>query len=448
MGMLRKDQLHGFSSGKETPLSVTQLLDLLSRQSKLQSLQVRLDASSPQKESWIAEHAPVFTSALASVRHLRIYVGDRYSHHEVDQDLQPVQRFEAACNQLLLESAPLLDSLEICAWRPGSRRKRSGESGDEDLVLLRTLFRYSLTEIQPPRTLKRLVLADLDLSIGFHDLMRTADLTTLTSLRLEYCDNTGTFLSGYAVSFREKTSQLKTLTIRTIRDKRRQHADYWNIRSELKELLCSFSGLEELELDTDGCETFHWEDSLATHQGLKKLVLSSSDMFARSNPTQIRAILAQCPSIEYYGFRVPILLGGSIPVDGTLPNSLDNRVYVHLNYIALISTLRTLHVEFAPGLRDDVANRDDPAWLERVAERAQRGATLVFRHLQSKGSKIEFLILGPNSRWEQRRPDKNLHYYPFYFYKLQVSDVGGKKVIEAEPVRNYQVEHPESVPFR
>jgi hypothetical protein len=122
---------------------------------------------------------------------------------------QALHDYEVAYNGLLLAAAPHLDRLEICGWRwqgmPRSQKIRLNDVNEHVVSANRIV-----------RTLRHLIIADLDLLGAEDGLVRALPLDTLTLLKLEYCDRLGAFLRALAAALRQKTkTALKFLTIRT-----------------------------------------------------------------------------------------------------------------------------------------------------------------------------------------------------------------------------------------
>jgi hypothetical protein len=160
----------------------------------------------------------------------------------------------------------------------------------------------------------------------------------------------------------------------------------------------------------------------------------------------ITEILAQCPSVRYFAYQPTTPYFGYI-IDCQLPTKLSCRLYQSLDAIAAAPVLCVLRLLYAPGIGEDRSNRHDDAWVAKAAQLAHRLATLVLTQLQLCGSNIRLLALSPESRWQHSRSDSNLHFYPHYFYKLQIAELEGQRVVNAVPLRDYVAECPDYAVF-
>lgn len=439
MCLLYDDQLLEFSSARQTPLNMMQLRSLLRHQMNLRSFQVRLDLSDTAIEDmapWTTEQASFFMSALCSLTSLRIYVGDRFTDGDYHRALQ---NYEIACNGLLMKAAPLLHCLEICGWRQTWTARI-------DRIYLTAFLGNAANPKQFPSTLRHFLLADMDLSGAEKELTRAINIAALYSLKLESCDKYGPFLRTLAVSIRQTGATLKVLTIRGRTGEIAGDNEYINY--ELKDLLCSFAGLEELEFQSLWAGLIDWKACLRAHQTLKKLLVASPIMTDGhfSWTEKIAHILEQCPNLQYFAYPPTTPSLGYI-ASCQLPSKLPLRLYESLDVVAAFPTIRTLRMLYAPGFYEDRSNRQDLAWAEKAGQIAHRIATLVLTHLDLKGSNIKLLALSPSSRWKQVCADSNLQYYPHYYYRLQIVDLDGTKVIKAAPLRDYVAECPSAAIF-
>jgi hypothetical protein len=443
MEFLRDDQLLEFSSPKETPLTSKQLLDLLCHQSNLRTFRARLDVSDTAIEdmaSWTTENTSLVTSAFRALKILRIYVGDRSIENEHNR---AVQDHEMACSGLLVSAAPLLDSLEICGWRPiwNYRVNR---------IPLTHVFESAPNLCQISRTLRHLLLVDMNLSGVETRIIDAIDLAALCSIKLECCDKVVSFLRTLTISFRRDGAQLKALTVRTRRDQEPRDDEMLDVA--VRDLLSTFAGLEALELDFMFCGFMDncWKASLGAHLTLKKLLVSSYLMTDGGTglAENITDILKHCPQVQHFAYRPTPFRPESI-ADCPLPCSLPFGLSPSLDALAAVPFIRTLRLIYAPGLKEERSKflRGDKAWAEKAGQIAHRFASLVLRRLYMKGSKIKLLALSPESRWEQLCADKNLHHYPHYFYRLRIVYLHGEEVVEAVPIRDYVAECPEAAVF-
>ncbi|KAF2869661.1 hypothetical protein BDV95DRAFT_83046 [Massariosphaeria phaeospora] len=438
MRLLRSDQLLHFTSAKETPLKMVQLLSILRQQKNLRSFRARLDLSntaSEDKASWTTEQTSLVTSALRALTSLRIYFKNGSSAdngHEME------------CSSSLVKAAPLLDCLEICGWRP-TPNWREVWGPRIDPIPPTALFGNTAILNHIPRKLRHLLLADANLSGVETTLLSALDCATLCSLKLEYCDKIVPFLQALTTSIQQTGTQLKVLTIRTRND---EIAGDNDCTREVRDLLSSFGGLEELELDYMWCGYLDWKATLRTHRTLKKFEIGSGHL-GDGHPLwteRIAAALNQCPNLQYFIYSPTRLTSGYI-LDCQIPGSLPMGLVESLDVVAATPTLRKLRLLTAPGLSEDRINRRDPAWVQKASDMAQGVATLVLTHLYLKGSNIQLLILSPSSRWKQAHNDRNQHYYPHYCYRLQTVDYKGKKLIIAAPLRDYIAEYPDAAIF-
>ncbi|KAF2740132.1 hypothetical protein EJ04DRAFT_482857 [Polyplosphaeria fusca] len=464
MGLLRKDQLLEFSSPKDTPLTSTQFLRLLHRQSNLRTFRARLDLAdiaAEDRASWHSEHCSSITSALRSLKSLRIYAGERVakdSHRRGRHIMVPSLRgdFEMSCNGPLLRSVPLLDCLEICGW-PHYYGCWKGDRRDiwcgPHRVPLMAILANPADPICFPGSLTRLILADVDLLDGTDTFLNGINIATLRELKLMFCKEPWPLLRSLAACLRQTTTQLKVLVIR------RPIVDTKGMREcqrgVMTELLTSFSGLEELEFDTMWAQCVNWKTCLANHGTLKKLLVSSNFCFGELIWTDtIASIFEQCPDLESFAYRPERKSG---PRDENpvleLPSSLPSLLCESLNVVAAMApNLAMLRLLFAPGLEisdryHPLTIREDPEWTKKAGRSARRYATLILTYLHSKGSNIKMLALSPNSRWEQHRGDSNLQYYPHYFFRPRIVEHKKNQRVVAVPVRDYFAEYPEEAPF-
>jgi hypothetical protein len=300
---------------------------------------------------------------------------------------------------------------------------------------------------QIPRTLRHLIIADLDLSGAEDGLVRALNLETLSLLKLEYCDRVGAFLRVLAAALRRKTKiPLKTLTVRTSPRNKGGKTDC--MLGALDDLLQSFDGLVELECNFFFAAYVDWKSSLCRHPGLRKLHISSvlmTDGYA-SYPGTIIEILARCRNLHYFAYH-PIAPYFDCIIDCELPTELSSRFCESLDAVAAAPALCMLRLLYAPGIDEDKLNRHNDAWAEKAAQIAQRFATLVLTYIHLRGSNIRVLALSPESRWKQDRGDSNLHFYPHYFYKLQIAEFEGQRIVNAVPLRDYVAECPEFAVF-
>jgi hypothetical protein len=204
----------------------------------------------------------------------------------------------------------------------------------------------------------------------------------------------------------------------------------------------------ELECNFDLATHVDWKSSLSRHQRLRKLHISS--MYMRDgcvNYTEtITEILAQCPNVHYFAYQPTTPYFGYI-IDCQPPTELSSRLCESLDAVAAAPALCVLRLLYAPGIGEDKSNRHNDAWVAKAAQLAHRFATLVLTRLHFRGSNIRVLALSPESRWKHSRGDSNLHFYPHYFYKLQIAELEGQRVVNAMPLRDYVAECPDFAVF-
>ncbi|KAF1967323.1 hypothetical protein BU23DRAFT_484103, partial [Bimuria novae-zelandiae CBS 107.79] len=445
MHLLRDDQLLELNSAKETPLDSKQLLSLLRHQSNLRTFRARLDFSDIDTHDagpWMAEQTPLFSLALRLLKSLRIYIGEQSTKGgqlTEGERREVTHTCEMTCSGLFLKAAPLLDCLEICGWRQTWPDR-------VDRIPLTTLYRNDVMPEQFPRTLSCLLLADMDLSGAEDKLIGSIDFTALRTLKLEYCDKVTSFLYTVAASITKMGTQLKVLTVRTRKDE--ISGDEGDTEDAVKDLLCSFSGLEELEIDFLAILFLDWETCLSAHGTLKKLHVSCPRWANGSstwNPT-IARILGLCPNVQSFGSVIRLQYPGYV-MDCQVPFPMYPGLYKVLDTISAAPSICTLRILNNIGFRENEANREDRNWIEKVGQIAHHFATVILTHLHSKGSNIRLLALSPNLRWKQSRGDSNLQYYPHYFFRLKLVDVDGRNVIEVAPLRDYVAECPDAAIF-
>jgi hypothetical protein len=434
LALLRDNQLHAFTSGTDNPLHARLLLELLRRQANLKCLRARLDltvvaGAIDDAASRMPNLMYVLPLALRRLTTLRVYIGDPRMPGAHAQDLH---QYETAYNKILVASAPYLDCLEICGWRwqgmPRAQKTR-----------LYGPFEYAMGVSPALRMLRQLVIADLDLSAVGDRLIQALSLDTLSVLRLVYCDQVSPFLRAFAFALRQQSkTSLQVLTIRN-----NPHKDNCANDAFLG-LLLSFGGLVELELSSHLADSVYWKRGLCRHPDLRKLHISSSLMKIMPSewPGSVPGLLSRCRKLHYFAYK-PSTSGERFVLDGPLPTKLPYGVDESLDAVATAPSLRMLRLVWAPGEHEDELNRHNSVWLERVAQIAHRYATLVLMHLFRRGSFIRLLALSDESRWKQTRSDSNRHYYPHYFYKLEVTEKGVHVVI----LRDYLVECPEWAVF-
>ncbi|KAF2117988.1 hypothetical protein BDV96DRAFT_597845 [Lophiotrema nucula] len=424
MHLLGDDQLLEYNGVKHSPLSLNQLHSLLRHQSKLRSFCARFDfsktATTEQLSSWRAEEeTALFTTSLRSLRSLRIYFRDGAINSAPQLTRQ---NWEVTCSIILINCAPLLDSLEIFGLR--SMSSLLGGAPQSDTL---------------PRTLTRILLADVDLSGLEERLAKAINLFSLRSLTIEYCKALVPFVQALATSIQYTGAELKVLTIRTQKREKRHHTRH--MHHAVQDLLSSFEGLENLELDFGSGRSSDWEANLAGHHTLKRLLVSYRRM-----DDHLGRILEQCPNVRYFAYKSLSIALGDV-ADCQLPSTLPIELCAGLDAIAAAPTITTLRMLYAPGFGDDRANTMSPAWIEKAGRLAHRVATLVLTHLHLNLSNVKMLALSPTLRWENSEGDGNLHYYPHYFYKLRISNIDGRDMVEAAPLRNYAVERPAAADF-
>ncbi|KAF2266888.1 hypothetical protein CC78DRAFT_566612 [Lojkania enalia] len=439
MHLLRENQLLEFRSAKEAPINPMQLLCLLRRQSSLRSFSARLDfsdTSAQNRVSWIINQIRLLTPALPAIRSLRIYVRDRASkddHEGVSEEL------EMACTRLLIDSASLLEDLEICGWR----------LTQIDRIPITTFFSHTAKTAYIPKKLRRLLLCDIDFCNQGSELFEIIDVSALHSLELRYCDRMGPFFCALAASIRQLGTQLKVLTVRA-RNNEISRSNR-NIVQGVNALLCSFAGLEELELAFLQCGFIDWKESLGPHRdSLKRVLISSTSMCDGITkwPQMIAFILAQCPHVQQFAYLPSVTYLGKV-ADCKLPCSLDTPLLVTLDSVVTAPSVRVLRLLYAPGFWNvEKAHRQEPSWAEKAGRMAHRFATLVLRYLELRGSHVKLLAISPISRWEQARSDSNRHYYPHYYYRREMTEVDGNKVVEAVPFPDCLAEWPDATILR
>jgi hypothetical protein len=103
--LLRDNQLLEFNNATERPLHMKLFFHLLRHQSNLKSLRVRLDMSSAVDEDttlWSTELTFLLTSALSSLKTLRIYIGDDSGSGHQENNLY---KHEMAFDNILMQRA-------------------------------------------------------------------------------------------------------------------------------------------------------------------------------------------------------------------------------------------------------------------------------------------------------------------------------------------------------
>jgi hypothetical protein len=435
--LLRDNQLLEFNNATERPLHMKLFFHLLRHQSNLKSLRVRLDMSSAVDEDttlWSTELTFLLTSALSSLKTLRIYIGDDSGSGHQENNLY---KHEMAFDNILMQRACRLDELEICGWRWQGMRP-------EDRVRLQGLFEHTKRTDMLLQSTRSLTLAGMDLSGAGSRLLRTIDVLMLSVLRLEYCDRLGCLLQDLAACFRSQPSiQLRVLTVRET--KRHVPDDDVSVRGAMEDLLCSFTSLEELECSFLLAPYINWNISLSQHTRIRKLHVWSAlmnDGFPEW-AEKVAAMLSSCGTLQYLAYSPPRPNLGKI-IDCELPSTLRVRLYESLDVVATAPCLHKLRLLYAPGHREDELNRENPLWIDKAAQVAHRLATLILTHLRLKGSNIRLLALSPESTWVQRSGDSNLHFYPHYYYRLHTSRINGRNDESVIPWRDYVAEHPDS----
>ncbi|OCK74594.1 hypothetical protein K432DRAFT_282814, partial [Lepidopterella palustris CBS 459.81] len=434
MDLLDDNQSVSFKSGKEGPTSSRDLLCLLRRQQNLRGFSAMLnfsDISIKNRASWVTDQTGFIRSALHALRSLRVYIRDRPNEDEYDRVTQEI---EMACTRLFLTSASRLTDLEIS----GSRYTRI------DRVHLTALFGDSANPTRIPDTLRRFVFSDLNFCGWAKELLGNINIATLHSLKICHCDGTAPFISALGASFRQAGSQLKVLTVRTGKGETPRTNE--GLPAALDSLLCSFTGLKELGLDFIFCSLINWEESLRTHRAsLKSLLIATSTMYIAHKQwvRQVEKILEQCSLLEQFAYLTGPDLGTVENCD--LSFSLDDsRLGDILNVVAVAPGIRVLRLLEAPGLTEgERDHRQKPVWAEKAMLIVQKLATQVLRHLADRGSNARLLAISPISEWEQDQSDINGHYYPHYYYRRQIAEVDGKRLVNAVPLRACLAEHPE-----
>lgn len=288
--------------------------------------------------SWVTNQIRLLTSALHAIKFLRIYVQDRPSE---DNHKRVSEEHEMACTRLLIDSASLLEDLEICRWRLTQINR----------IPFTTIFGHTANPAHVPRTLRCLLLYDIDFCYQESELFNIIHVNALHLLELKCCDGIGPFLYALAASFRRVGTQLKVLIVWASADEVLR--TNMNIAQRVNALLCSFTDLEELELVFSSCCFLDWKGSLCTHQeSLKRLLISSLPMAGSMEsvkcPGKIASILAQCPHVQQFAYspRVPYLGKAE---DCKLPCALDAGLIDRLDPDAAALNIRVLRLLYAPG---------------------------------------------------------------------------------------------------
>jgi hypothetical protein len=444
LSMVRDDQLFEFSNATDSPLQMMHIFSLLHRQSNLKCFRARLDVSSAPIEdlaAWSTELDLIL--AQRSLETLSMYIGNAST--DIDDVREARNKSEMAYSDSLMKAASRLHRLELRGWRQ-YRAYGKYSMPREHKTQLNGLFQHTNNAHQISRTLRHLVVADLDL-LGVEDsLMGLVNLDTLAVLRLEYCERSAKFIRALAAALRRQTTT--TLRSLTFRSSRSTAGGLDADREAIEDLLRSFTGLDELECSMLWSAGFDWKSSLARHPGLRTMLVSSRMVFAmlgefdrEAGLKTITEILASCPSVQQFAYPPPTPLNGNIE-GSLLPSTMDKYLYKSLDVIVTAPALHTLRLLWAPGIGEDKQNRENTAWIEMAARMAHRLATLILTHLHHKGSSIKHLAFSPESRWKQARADGNGHLYPHYFYKLKVRGVDGQEVVDAAP---YVAEYPIAV---
>ncbi|KAH3945409.1 hypothetical protein HBI56_073260 [Parastagonospora nodorum] len=435
--LLEDNQLRAFTGAADNPLPAKLLFELLHRQAELTCFRARLDWTAAagaidDTAPWTTDLEHVLPLALHQVTTLRVYIGDL---NAPGAHTQAFHEYEAVYNNVLVSSAPHLDRLEICGWR------WQGMPNDQKVPLYGQL-QHAMGASQAFRTLRQLVVADIDLS-GVEDrLVQALSLDTLSVLRLEYCSQVDAFLQGLATALRQQAkTSLRILAVRT--DYLRYHCK----AGSLEELLQSFTGLVELECSISLAVFMDWKgNTLQRHPGLRRLLISSFmiHMGVPGWPEIVPETLAQCPQLYCFAYP-PLEPGLGRVLDCSLPIKMPYGLDKSLDAVATAPSLRMIRLLWAPGqyeMEDELLRQTDE-WIEKAAQIAYHFATLVLMYLYRRGSAIRLLALSAESRWKQIRSDSNLHFYPHYYYKLESTENG----VNVVALRDYVAECPELADF-
>lgn len=403
----------GFRHGAtDAPLHARQFLALLHQQKNLNCLRVRPDwavgaVALEEVASWASESTPLLASSLRRLKTLRVYVGDSHSPGEHTQTLH---KYELAYNHALLAAASRINRLEVIGWRwnemPRNQRVRPADP-----------IEHAVCSDRFPQKLEHLVIANLDFAKAGDGIVKALNPDVLSVLRLDYCDKLGVLLHALAAAFRQRTATpLKALTIRTSRI-HKAGEDYGALTA-LGDLLASFGGLVELECSFFWAAFVDWPRSLHRHPGLKQLHISSSSM--RDNASDYSGtlieILSHCHGLRFLAYQPPTPCLESIETC-EIPIKLHSRLLQSLDAVSTAPNLFMLRLLYAPGIGEDRISRLDMTWLAKVAQVAQRLATLVSEHLSLRGSNIRLIALSAESRWKYDAGVSDYHYYPHYSHR-------------------------------
>lgn len=226
--LLQDDQLVEFSGTTDIPLSKAQLLTLLRSQSRLTRLRARPDLttySSGDMTSDFPELCCLLTLITQPLKTLRIYIGQTTT--ESAEYGEALHHLEIIYNGLVLKAAMKLSSLELYGWYDAAM-------SETRTVHLHPAFAHTTFSNSIPRTLSSLLLIDFDFSGVEDNLSGAIDWTSLSTLKLESCDNMGPFLRMLAVCFQKQSgSSLRILTVRTsyheFKSKKTACMDHWTI---------------------------------------------------------------------------------------------------------------------------------------------------------------------------------------------------------------------------
>jgi hypothetical protein len=277
------------------------------------------------------------------------------------------------------------------------------------------------------------------------ELADLINVSTLYSLKFEYCTRIGPFLLALAATFRQSTG-LKILTVRT--DNNDMASRKYYTSPPLAALLRSFEGLEELELDLPVPGPIAEKESFSPHRDSLKGLLVRFEMMICAHSywiTRIAQILGQCPNVQQFAYLPQVPNLGKVE-ECQVPCSVPTVSRGVLDSIVASPNIRVLRLLYSPGLTDaERALREEPEWAEKAARIAHGFATQVLRYIALRGSNVSLLALSPVSRWKQDRCDSNGHYYPHYYYRRETSAVCDNGVItNAVPIRDCLVEFPDA----
>ena len=423
MRQLSRNQLLAFRSPQTIPLNSAQFIALLKCQRNLRSLNVRLDfcdITTKKQATKVIAKVTKLNPTLHLIKSLRIYVGSLPSANKHAQLRRDVQ---LACSGLLLDSTPMLETLEV--WG----RKFACVEG----TLTTALFRNAARPIYAPKRLKHLTLCHLRLQPAETFLFRSIDLTILHSLQLHSCSAEAPFLRTLAAGIHHSGSQLKIFTLVSNRYER----DYAARKTleAVHSFLTSFTGLEELRLSLWSDDMAGLDQSLEGHrETLKKLHLAHAGMrYDLPGCAKLfESIFARCTSVQQFAYW-PLLLSISSFKAREVSELINDEVLATLDAVAAAPTVSILSIlyRFTTWASENIHSAS-PWWEYTIKQTFHRIATAVLRYLHGKGSNVELLALAPRYRSQHSRLNaRYLTSATLYFRRQCVQRDDGCVTVEA-----------------